>query len=108
MAGDDLIGWLRTQLDETERDARDIHDEPADRYMDGDCVCDHPDQVRRQVAAHRAIVAQCEAMEAGAEAAAGTLLGGAARVRLGAYQFAVKHLASIYSDRSGYRQEWAP
>jgi hypothetical protein len=67
-----------------------------------------PARVLREVEARRRLIDQYEAMRAGAEAAAGTILAGAAKVRLGACEMAVKIMALPFSDRPGYRSEWQP
>jgi hypothetical protein len=65
-----------------------------------------PARVLREVEARRRLIDQYEAMRAGVEAAAGTILAGAAKVRLGAYEMAVKIMALPYSDHPGFREEW--
>ena len=67
-----------------------------------------PGRMLRDVEGGRRLVEQYEAMRVGAEAAAGTILAGAAKVRLGAYEFALKCWALRYADHPSYRPEWAP
>jgi hypothetical protein len=129
---EDLIDWLRRMIDEDERAARatvpgpwrvsglDVHaedlvvmenfDEPGPwlRALPEHIARHDPARVLREVEARRRLIDQYEAMRAGAEAAAGTILAGAAKVRLGAYEMAVKIMAMPYSDRPGYREEWRP
>jgi hypothetical protein len=154
---EDLIDWLRAQLDDDERKARaatpgpwwdskilaapghhTIRGGPSNwRGFDGslggdtrpiariepapdvegnfvtnhDADAEHiarhdPARVLREVEARRRLIDQYEAMRAGAEASAGTILAGAAKVRLGAYEMAVKIMALPYSDHPGFREEW--
>lgn len=65
-----------------------------------------PARVLREVAAKRAMIEQYEAMQVGVDAAEGTVLAGAARIRLGAYLKTLQALAGVYSDRPGFRAEW--
>lgn len=65
------------------------------------------EQVLRTVAAHRLILDMYEAMQAGAEAAKGTVLAGAAKVRLGAYERALRALAGIWAGHDDHQAEWA-
>lgn len=74
----------------------------------GHIVRHDPARVLREVAAKRQIIDMHEAMQAGVEASAGTVLAGAAKVRLGAYGNVLRALASAYSDRNGYQPGWAP
>jgi hypothetical protein len=81
--------------------------------FDADRIADHmarhdPARVLRDVEATRAVLRMREAMALGLEAADGTLLAGAARVRLGAYDNVLQALATAWSDHEAYRSEWAP
>ncbi len=79
------------------------------RTADGAHIVRHdPARVLREVAAKRTVLAMHEAMRLGVEAAEGTVLAGAARVRLGAYRNALQALAAVWSDHPDYRSEWAP
>jgi hypothetical protein len=116
----DLVRFLRAQLDDDERVARETTDHLADVWgwvelaydgIDAD-VAFHdrfdPARVLAEVDAKRRILDLHDAMVAGVEAAAGTVLAGASKVRLGAYLNAVKCLALPYAGRPGYRDEWRP
>lgn len=116
MSTEDLVTWLRAQLDEDERlaqaaDPKQVRAIVAANmgsfYSVRHIALHDPARVLREVEAKRAVLDLYEAMLAGFEAAAeGTILAGAAKVRLGAYELAVQHLASAYSDHPGYREEW--
>lgn len=125
----DLISWLRQQLDTDEQLALAAspgpwrpnaeHDEVLAvddvRVADGfalsgrqlratvDHITTHdPARVLRQVQAHRAILDAYEAEDNGAR------YGGCGDdCEWKALGYAVKLLASIYSDRDGYREEWS-
>lgn len=128
-----LVTWLRAQLDVDERAAREATPGPwrvsafstsglADvegvTSAFGDYCCSREDaehmarwdpaRVLAEVAAKRRVLDQHDAMVAAVQAAEGTLLAGAAKVRLGAYRFAAQCIALPYADRPGYREEWRP
>lgn len=121
---DGLVAWLRAQLDADEsdtrkllRDAQDVSLALRDPLLLGRRVPGWylwPDVERTltrtlaDIDIKRAIVDLRDAMVAGVEAADGTVLSGAAKVRLGAYDTTIRLIASAYADRSGYRDEWRP
>lgn len=119
----DMITWLRRQLEIDERVARKAaafpYDHPADApwerasivvkrgvafTSDAHIALHGPERVLRQVQAHRAILDDYDRAIARRRehpddvASAADLL---SMVRT------VKRLSSIYSDRDGYRAEWA-
>ena len=55
-----------------------------------------------------AILDHWQATKNGLDAATGTILAGAAKVRLGAYANAVRALGLAYQHSTGYREEWRP
>lgn len=109
---EDLVPWLRAQLDEDERVAREALPGSSDmeRYLAGlpryeprdSHIARHdPARVLREVEAKRAIIDQyvrdsdSDHWEA----------------RLAADDFgedAVRLLAAVYADRPGHREEWKP
>ena len=104
---DDLITWLRAQLDEDERKAR-----PAARaiaqhdWHDVDGLCqvewefvEHfdPARVLRKIEAERALLAETICPYLGADTTTGRVA-----------WLALRLLALPYSDRPGYREEWRP
>lgn len=118
---DDLVIWLRAQLDEDEQVALAagnrnwlVEDNTItlwplkddDGYMAWPTRADarhaaHHDPARalREVAAKRAIVDEC-AWTAKAAVATSAVAGLA--------ELVLKRLAAVYADRPGYRGEWAP
>jgi hypothetical protein len=106
---DDLLVWLREQLDEDERAAREAHiphpwysaDDLSKSHHDGgaglnDFEADHiarwdPARVLREVEARRRMVEFALRLDYGTDE------GDLQRL-----------LALPYSDHPGYRQEWAP
>lgn len=121
---DGLVAWLRDQLDADEsaarkllRDTQDVRLALRDPLLLGRRVPGWylwPDVERTltrtlaDIDIKRAVVDLRDAMAAGVEAANGTILSGAAKVRLGAYDNTIRLIASAYADRSGYRDEWRP
>jgi hypothetical protein len=123
-----LVMWLRVQLDEDEQRAWEASMGPwrrdgamvmgeewvaATRNQDGYADADHiveydPVRALAEVEAKRRILDLWEATNTALEAASGTILAGAARVRLGAYDKAVQAIALPYVERPGYRAEWCP
>jgi hypothetical protein len=104
---DDLAAFLLARIAEEEQDCA-TSDEPeswCDRHESA-----HYDsrRVLAECEAKRRIVEQYEAMQAGVQAAEGTILVGAAKVRLGAYEMTLRFLAPVYCDHPNYRAEWAP
>ena len=66
-----------------------------------------PARVLADVAAHRAVLDMYHAMSVGADAAKGTILAGAAKVRLGAYGNVLRALAScIYAGHPDFQPGW--
>lgn len=74
----------------------------------GHIVRHDPARVLAKVAAIRSIIDHRAAMAVGVEAATVTVLAGAAKVRLGAYDTVLRLLATEYADYPGYRKEWRP
>lgn len=118
---DDLVAWLRAQLDADESAARkllhDIRDVilgqrdplPSERRA---CGCHLWADVERtlirtlaDIDIKRAIIDLLEAMAAEIEACDGTILSGVAN---GVYDTAIRLIVSAYEGRSGYRDEWRP
>jgi hypothetical protein len=66
-----------------------------------------PDRELREVMAKLRIIDHYIATQTALTAAKGTTLEAALKVRLGAYENAVRMLAAIYAGHSDYRQEWA-
>ena len=110
---DDLVTWLRAQLDEDERYAREARpgpwtadggmvyvNHPTDEVVNYTESAEHiarwdPARVLREVEAKRKIIDELERC--------GPTTDGHAGLR-----FAVQCLALPYADRSGYRDEWRP
>lgn len=67
-----------------------------------------PARVLRDVEATRAVLRMREAMALGLEAADGTLLAGAARARLGAYDNVLRAFATAWRDHPDYDPTWSP
>lgn len=142
----DLVAWLREQLDEDERVALAAYgakwevgptfgarDNRVYVREDGDlidsvgtCVIAgqvsnvpqfranaahiarwDPGRALAEVESKREIIAQYEAMQAGVDAARDTILAGAAKVRLGAYEKVLRFMTIPYVDRPGYDPAWA-
>lgn len=108
----DLVAFLRQRLDDDQRVAEaadhgtcwyDCDEGHGDHHQRWD-----PARVLRDVEGGRRLIEQYEAMRAGAEAAAGTILAGAAKVRLGAYEFALKCRALPFADHPDYDESWRP
>lgn len=101
----ELVAWLRSCLDEDEASV-----------LTGDCRCgdqqarrpDCPDRVLDEIGAKKKVLDLYEACAAGADAAGGTVLAGAAKVRLGAYAQVIRELALLYAGRPGWREQWRP
>lgn len=114
---DDLVTWLRAQLDEDDADARrrDFHTGMCSRFLDpgGDCSCDYSDHVLAEVEAKRRILDRVEkaaasaAMPVGYDAVA-RLEKSLAKVTAPELDRVVRLLALPYADRPGYRDEWRP
>jgi hypothetical protein len=103
----ELVEFLRQRLDEDEAAAKAWLPIGNPDAAQREHIARHdPARVLREVDSKRRIVEQYEAMQAGVEAAAGTILAGAAKVRLGAYKFALKCLALPYADHPDYDEKW--
>ena len=126
---DDLVQWLRAQLDEDARRASSWHTLECDihAYLQGDmdsvratmsmfheapgavCDCNVPARVLREIDAKRRIL---RALESAEVALRNTepgmepheLMTGS----VNSLRAAVRLLALPYSDRPGYREEWRP
>lgn len=97
---DDLVTWLRSRLDEDERVAQAAegscwHVEYCDDGMAGFHDHHDPARVLAEVKAKRAIVDWID----------GELADDAAQQM--PWELAC-HLAAVYADREGYRDEWRP
>jgi len=130
---DDLVEWLRAQLDEDERIARAAAREggPAWQYdghavltrREGDLVAvgsqdflelergNHiaahdPARVLRETAAKRRMVEAYERTSHGERTAPHDDMRDVARAKVDSWRFALRLLALSYGDRSGYREEW--
>jgi len=129
---DDLVQWLRAQLDEDERIARAAAEEdgPDWRY-DGHAVltcreddlvavasqdfmgvergthiAEHdPARVLREIDPKRLIIREWEDAERAAEQ---DPTDASARVAVLAFGIVLKLTAAVYADRPGYREEWRP
>jgi hypothetical protein len=132
----DLIAWLRRQLDEEERLASRLaaryRVRNPDRADDGQLFWPLPSveaqfrhagdpdiaagldlirawspaRVLAEVAAKRRIIDLRDVMADVVQASEGTVLAGASKVRLGAYENVLRLLALPYAARPGYREEW--
>jgi hypothetical protein len=112
----DLIAFLRARLDERERDAREVAKLAAEHQAwmagvpgwperaDGEPNAD----VLAYLDARRQIIEQYEATAQAVNAARGTTLAVAARVRLGAYDEVLRLLALPYAGHPDYCEEWRP
>jgi hypothetical protein len=119
---DDLLVWLREQLDEDERVAREApsvldggewpfwidvddqeHATATARYRDHFA----PARVLLDIAAKRRIVDGCEETLPAEDAWDAVLDGGSGEEFVLA-RFTLRMLALPYACRPGYRQEWAP
>ncbi|MFG3276210.1 DUF6221 family protein [Streptomyces luteogriseus] len=132
---EDLVGWLRAQLDTDERIARaatlgpwvqsGIGDygwtvdfgrpgagvETADTEQglaDADFIAAHnPTRVLREIDAKRQALRMAEQATEQAESR-DYLVNGPAKMMLVCLKPVLRHLATVYADRSGYRKEWRP
>src|ERR1051326_543591 len=106
---DDLVAWLRAQLDEDERVARWAQRQRAEDGStwwwdepDSESGAEHlislfnPDRVLREVEAKRGIL---DDLPNPAEVSDGMWLLSDRMIR---------RLVSVYADRPGYRDEWRP
>lgn len=109
---DDLITWLRVQLDEDEQAAAEMREN--EKFW-ADCGEPHdhrirlrrweftPDRLLREVEANRRLIDECEAAVA-FSSNPDTPAGGYASALVAAVRLA----ALPFSDRPGYREEWKP
>lgn len=129
---DDMVGWLRRQLDEIEGDANailwdgsgnqvrwdevgsatiDIGTEAihfGDRTIKNHVMNHDPASVLADIKAKREIVLMYEAAALSVQAATGTVLAGGTKVNLRAYGSVVRQLAQAYAHRPGYQEGWRP
>lgn len=130
--GSELVAFLRARLAEDEAVAKRAKPgpwtadgcsvyatHPTDEVVDYvyedsyDDSADHialhdPARVLATVEAVRQVVGLYEIALLGAEATAGTAIGGAAKLLKTAREDVVKWLATIYADHPDYRAAWAP
>lgn len=132
---DDLVQWFGEQLDEDERIARaatlgpwvqsGIGDygwtvdfgrpgagvETADSdqgLADADFIAaHHPARVLREIDAKRQLIRMTEQVTEQAESP-DYLVNGPAKMSLVILKPVLRHLAGVYADRPGYREEWRP
>lgn len=97
---DDLITWLRAQLDEDERAARAWMPFGTPTAADREHIARHdPARVLAEVDAKRRILDECES----------AIRKSAPRSNLNDLGWTVlRPLALPYADRPGYRDEWRP
>lgn len=116
MAVEDLVQWLRAQLDEDERTARAC---PGDGEWEARDIAvygaDLSPEVRAHMAAHdparvlREIDAKRQLLDRYEELRAASKEEGLIGDVTEEYQdFLLRMLAVPYSDRPGFREEWAP
>lgn len=106
---DDLIAWLRAQLDDDEQAEPDVHTLDCELTMtagfNGPCTCGWTARRRRELKAKRAIIA--EHCDNGRGACLGCGLTNDDRHVSGIDDCpTLLAVASVYSDRPGYRDEW--
>jgi hypothetical protein len=117
---EDLVAWLRVQIDEDERDASDVHLSGCDVHtrIEGDpwpgpCDCGWPAQILAEVEAKRRILDRYEeavrraATKPGYDAVA-RLETALAKVTAPELERVVRLLALPYAGRDGWREEWRP
>jgi hypothetical protein len=114
---DDLVKWLRAQLDEDERIAKAARSEPWNFYPDGhyDAVREFlnrwnpvkPDMVLREIEAKLLILDRYADCCARFDDSDYSTVVAAEQMR--EYEdFVLPLLALPYADRPGYREEWRP
>lgn len=104
---DDLVEWLRAQLDEDEREAADgIHTAFCvnDVRYPEECVCGWSARVLREVEAKRWVIETLRSYEPDDEWGTEPDMGKRGNNAAGA----LRRLALPYSDRPGYLEEWKP
>jgi hypothetical protein len=113
---EDLVQWLRVQLDTDAKAAepyaeKAVHARDCDMLPDGDrvtypCDCGVPARVLREIEAKRALVDEYTQAEESLDRWTCPDMSDVGRAEgLGA---AIALLAVPYADRSGYREEWRP
>lgn len=106
---EDLVAWLRSQLGEDERRAREVHARTCGHdAVDTDAACDcdwHVSRVLREVESKRRIIAAFEQRE---EESVSHPRGDVFHYHATGLRIAIKHLAMAYADCPGYREEWKP
>jgi hypothetical protein len=119
---EELINFVRLQLDKDERVATDGQraglDDGWPFWIDTDDISDYeaanayrdhfnPARVLREVESFRKIIDYCAAaIEVGRIPEGATWSDDAAGAEVG--EVVLRHLAAIFSDRPGYRGEWRP
>lgn len=101
---DDLVSWLRAQLDDDERVARE-----AAGHVDPE-QCEHiarwdPTRVLAEIDAKRRIM---DGLDIDINGEASPWRGCGDDCEFKAIYWAVQVLALPYADRAGYREEWRP
>lgn len=107
-----LIEFLEARLRDDLDDANDIHNRSEDAYLDGDCNCEYPARVLREVKAKRRVMERhCPDMQPYTlspdeppyaqycRECENNLLDDCPELR---------DLAAVYSDHDGWREEWRP
>ncbi|MFD5002197.1 DUF6221 family protein [Streptomyces mutabilis] len=116
---DDLVQWLRAQLDEDERTAQAADAELSTVFtriasFDPEMAADErhimahrPARVLREIDAKREVLAFVERrLQESTER--DFLVRDPAKMILSAVDPVVRYLATAYADRPGYRDEWRP
>lgn len=113
---EDLIQWLREQV-AIDRERADDLPNVLDSLPDG-VPCWLDVHGRPVIEPRLELLARCEAQDAVLglwgiaqdvlAVSQGTILAGGAKVRVGAYEKAVRGTALAYRHRPGYREEWRP
>lgn len=113
---EDLITWLRVQLDDVERTARAVQHADwvdTDSWVELDpAVVAHarrhdPSSVLRRIESDRRILDGCAETLAGEDAWDPQTDGGTSEP-YDLARFVLRSLALPYADRSGFRPEWRP
>jgi hypothetical protein len=110
---DDLVTWLRAQIDEDERIARPLAERPwtwlpdeVMRDMSEHIVRHDPARVLREIEAKRRILDVVLPKVAELQGACDDEWG--ARLEPDGDDMLLRTLALPYADRAGYREEWRP
>lgn len=104
---DDLVRWLRAQLDEANTDLHTVECGWHQRefgHEGTDCTCGAPERLRAEVDAKRQMLECCEWNNEGDREEFSDYQAGRAQ----ASRHFVRLLALPYADRPGYREEWKP